>query len=682
MKDACPRPFAGMVFCATGNLDKMVLFKKAIELGAKATQAFTERVTHLIASDHGGAKYNCALEHRIPILKPTYITENYEVWLRGDDVDAVESMSDHRHSIFSSVVICVSGIEDIDRRVEINKLVNQNGGSFRKDLQRPVDVTHLLCSGDETTDKMHYAEKFNQRGETDIKLVWEEWFWDCLEFGGRFDEEKYLVKNHPRPERRRPVEAPPQPSIPDTSTDAHQSQLAASRRMSTDRAPQKSQKEDDADLDDEEAGMANTNYTALCIWESLLKVRGYTIDNNRIVHSPSKTSSTQPASGLTVNKRRAIGTGEDSDIDDDNGEVGGSVLSTLRGFRKQNSFVIRKEPARTVSGSLSRRNTPAETRPSTPRPEPVPEQPLASGSRLRNATNFLVGKRFTLIGEADSPSVRNALTGAGGLMCAELDTDADFIIVRLADLGRLSGLSHVRERIRTECWVEKCICEKRICNASEHLSFTPLNAALFPLADTSRMILSFSGLDEAEACWIRRLLKAVGITHAPTFTRRTTHLLCPSRTGKKFEKAPEWGIQVVDMEWLRVIAREGRIPGIASERAPVNGKGKGRMQDITSAETANIPTAARAQASSTPLFGKDSFGPPDLLIPTPNDSFGQPSLLIPALDTAAAVPDNGHVSSSATPSPMKVGGSYSLGQIQSPSRSASPEKPPDTSPAK
>ncbi|KAL1740622.1 hypothetical protein HDZ31DRAFT_67757 [Schizophyllum fasciatum] len=189
---------------------------------------------------------------------------------------------------------------------------------------------------------------------------------------------------------------------------------------------------------------------------------------------------------------------------------------------------------------------------------------------------------------------------------------------------------------------------------------------LTPILDTSRIILSFSGLDEAEACWIRRLLKAVGITHAPTFTRRTTHLLCPSRTGKKFEKAPEWGIQVVDMEWLRVIA---------------HGKGKGRMQDITS-ETANIPTAARAQASSTPLFGKDSFGPPDLLIPTPNDSFGQPSLLIPALDTAAAVPDNGHVSSSATPSPMKVGGSYSLGQIQSPSRSASPEKPPDTSPAK
>ena len=98
--------------------------------------------------------------------------------------------------------------------------------------------------------------------------------------------------------------------------------------------------------------------------------------------------------------------------------------------------------------------------------------------------------------------------------------------------------------------------------------------------DTSRIVLSFSGLDEAEACWIRRLLRAIGITHAPTFTRRTTHLLCPSREGKKFEKAPEWGIEVVGMEWLHAVAREGRVPGkvaagvgkVAGGKAGSNGK--------------------------------------------------------------------------------------------------------------
>jgi DNA replication regulator DPB11 len=46
---------------------------------------------------------------------------------------------------------------------------------------------------------MRYAEKFNTRGEAMIHLVWEEWFWDSLHYGGRFDETTYQVRR-PRPE--------------------------------------------------------------------------------------------------------------------------------------------------------------------------------------------------------------------------------------------------------------------------------------------------------------------------------------------------------------------------------------------------------------------------------------------------------------------------------------------------
>lgn len=41
-----------------------------------------------------------------------------------------------------------------------------------------------------------------------------------------------------------------------------------------------------------------------------------------------------------------------------------------------------------------------------------------------------------------------------------------------------------------------------------------------------------------------------GASHAPTFSKKTTHLLCPSKQGPKAEKALEWGIPVVDMVWL------------------------------------------------------------------------------------------------------------------------------------
>lgn len=81
-------------------------------------------------------------------------------------------------------MIATSGIDDADREKQINRLVTHNKGIFVNTIERPVKVTHLLCSGDDKTEKMKYAEKFNQKGEASITLVWEEWFWDCIHFGG------------------------------------------------------------------------------------------------------------------------------------------------------------------------------------------------------------------------------------------------------------------------------------------------------------------------------------------------------------------------------------------------------------------------------------------------------------------------------------------------------------------
>jgi DNA replication regulator DPB11 len=85
------------------------LFKQAFELGATSTSDFTDKVTHLLANSHGGAKYavrflpgasclclilfirvQCALERKIPIMCPEWITDAHQVWLRGDDVDLAE----------------------------------------------------------------------------------------------------------------------------------------------------------------------------------------------------------------------------------------------------------------------------------------------------------------------------------------------------------------------------------------------------------------------------------------------------------------------------------------------------------------------------------------------------------------------------------------------------------------
>lgn len=56
-----------------------------------------------------------------------------------------------------------------------------------------------------------------------------------------------------------------------------------------------------------------------------------------------------------------------------------------------------------------------------------------------------------------------------------------------------------------------------------------------------------------------------GINFAPAFSRRTTHLLCPSRTGAKHDKAQEWAIPIVEMDWLVHIATVGDVPSVLPE---------------------------------------------------------------------------------------------------------------------
>jgi hypothetical protein len=53
-----------------------------------------------------------------------------------------------------------------------------------------------------------------------------------------------------------------------------------------------------------------------------------------------------------------------------------------------------------------------------------------------------------------------------------------------------------------------------------------------------------------------------GINLSPTFSRRATHLLCPSGAGLKFEKACQWGIPVVTLDWLVKMAETGQVPGL------------------------------------------------------------------------------------------------------------------------
>lgn len=82
--------------------------------------------------------------------------------------------------------------------------ITQNGGTYSKDLDR--DCTHLI-SNKPTNDrnpseKVKWAvrelalrDSSRRQGKAvegeDMKVVYEEWIWDCVGYGGRWGEDRY-----------------------------------------------------------------------------------------------------------------------------------------------------------------------------------------------------------------------------------------------------------------------------------------------------------------------------------------------------------------------------------------------------------------------------------------------------------------------------------------------------------
>jgi hypothetical protein len=381
-------------------------------------------------------------------------------------------------------------------------------------------VTHLLCSGDEETDKMRLAEKFIQRREAQIHLVWEDWFWDSLKVKGRLDEARYNIRN-PRP--------PPvvlrntQPNVPDSTVPSRSNSMQAP-------AP-----EDAEDLDAEAARVNIVPDITLKVWTGLLERRGYEMEDGEIIRSPTKSQhpsrsvSPPPQQGRSGRASKAT-----------------SVISAVR---RINTF----EAADKVP---TQRALPFKRGKGASAP---PENEAGPSNQSREATpktdkprHIFNGMLFCVLGEADTPAVRSAIQENGGTVTSEYSSpgdDVDIYLVRLIRCVAAKVLSHnadsvlsgsklyrreqdqaVQAKYRTECWLERCLHEERVCQAEDHVSFMPLAVNLpipgrfsvfFYLLSSDRLLeagyllFGLSGLDQSESCHTKRILKAFGAKPVP-----------------------------------------------------------------------------------------------------------------------------------------------------------------------
>jgi hypothetical protein len=125
----------------------------------------------------------------------------------------------------------------------------------------------------------------------------------------------------------------------------------------------------------------------------------------------------------------------------------------------------------------------------------------------RLTSEIFTGKRVRTIGEANCAALRQEMERAGAVLIDGTGAKVDFYVVRLAGCAQLcllalasvflltaacSGAELVEKEVpeeehhkaRTECWVEWCIFESRICEVDENVTFRPLRVST-PLAGTA-----------------------------------------------------------------------------------------------------------------------------------------------------------------------------------------------------
>jgi hypothetical protein len=166
-------------------------------------------------------------------------------------------------------------------------------------------------------------------------------------------------------------------------------------------------------------------------------------------------------------------------------------------------------------------------------------------------------------------------------------------------------------------WIEDCIEEDLLVQKEiYHLPIKFQNSRVFACC-----IVSFTGIRGRLMEFLKYLIDQLGGKQQKSFSRKlaemyhiypSTHLVCMKAEGKKYEKAVEWGIPIVNVDWIIACAssstrpKEIDYPPEACEAATPTD-----LVIPTPITVVKIPRPSVVTDSSTPIFLPSiSFGAP------------------------------------------------------------------------
>jgi len=137
-------------------------------------------------------------------------------------------------------------------------------------------------------------------------------------------------------------------------------------------------------------------------------------------------------------------------------------------------------------------------------------------------------------------------------------------------------------------WVQTAIADKRLPSTTRQL-FQPMPWPMMRFDSKPKVRIAVTGFSGSERTAIVQSLGVMGATYTPNMKPDNTHLICKHAKGLKYEKALEWKIKVVRLDWLFHVAQYGDLESTTEDQFAVEHEEKENLgQEPKSPNGANL----------------------------------------------------------------------------------------------
>ncbi|KAI0226634.1 PAX-interacting protein 1 [Lamellibrachia satsuma] len=541
--------------------------------GAKRDHYLSEMVTYAIADDASEPDYMEAKElFELPVVTSRWVILS----VKCGALLPINAFSPDPSQIFSDVVACPSQLTAGDGRT-VWALVTFHGG--RCQLNLDSKVTHLITvkpSGSKYNCAMRHADK--------VKIVTPDWILKCAAEKTKIDETRY----HPRllvfeeEKKPEPVKSPPRPVSPmDTLVHPQQlltfaGQLSAQSLSSMTQAPiamTTSMPLPMSHIDASKSEMSRTK-------EALARMVNQRLDSNREGGGQIPPLPLRPPTSAPVGVPRQASPRNTLRNITNNGDSR-SPRSPRSPARKQKISQLVSNLNRTPKQMSPQHRMGARQLSSATGDIPMyfahdPTETIPSDLCLLGCVFYIADYQKYL--EASLLNTwKQVVEQHGGHIDESYSNRVTHVLCEHQKSDVFQLALRDGKRLVTAHWLNDCLNSKKMAVPWLALHFPSPYAKEKPCGNQIICVTNFEG---DERIRIKHMISSVGAKYTGYMTRANSVVLATRPGGKKYVRALEWRIPIVNVQWLSEIV----LGDLNALKLPVHS----RFQNFNSANPFNI----------------------------------------------------------------------------------------------